>query len=143
MTLGFFRGAAWQAGGGGQGWKERGIGSAGSRACPVFSISRFFSLCSKVKNVNFADLCFLTCEMSVMRPDSNRWEGIVWCTVDAQHSKGSDDKGGRHRALLLSKPSVSLDTEHWEGGSKCRTPLGGSLFKLLKAKILKKVQKVP
>lgn len=65
MTLGFFRGADWQAGDGGRGWKERGIGSAGMRACPMFSISRFFSLCSKVKDVTFPDLCFLTCEMGV------------------------------------------------------------------------------
>lgn len=55
--------------------ERKGLGSVGMRACSMVSVSHFFSLCSKVKDVTFPDLCFLIWEMGVIEPNSNTFEG--------------------------------------------------------------------
>lgn len=72
---GAVRGAHWQAACGGRetaAWKERGPGSGGARTC---SRSPFLTCpACAIKDVDF-----LICEMGMIRPNSNTFEGLGSC----------------------------------------------------------------
>ena len=79
LTLGSFQRADQEARCGGQqvaSCEGTGASFAGvRRTCLKFSTSHCFSLSSATTDATFPDLCFLTCEMGAMLPNSKTSEG--------------------------------------------------------------------